>query len=264
MQTVYADVLIILNIYVNFFLLRTTARVTHSPLRTFRCIAASVYGSLFSLTILLPSLGTPLNIAIKAVAAVTVVLAGFGFHGMKRLIADTFAFFVSNFILAGTVYAVYSWFRPDFMRFNNTYFYIDFSLIILIITTSAMYLAVCIVRYFLDRDISGDYRIIIKYGRHIVSIKGIPDTGNVLTDCFTGCPVVICDKEKFGNISEFPKRIRLIPFTTVSDSGLIPVFRPDEVLIENLTDHSRKKADVLVGLGNNTDNAVFDPKILKI
>ena len=85
MQTVYADVLIILNIYVNFFLLRTTARVTHSPLRTFRCIAASVYGSLFSLTILLPSLGTPINIAIKAAAAVTVVLAGFGFHGMKRL-----------------------------------------------------------------------------------------------------------------------------------------------------------------------------------
>ena len=73
MQTVYADVLIILNIYVNFFLLRTTARVTHSPLRTFRCIAASVYGSLFSLTILLPSLGTPLNIAIKVAAAVPAV-----------------------------------------------------------------------------------------------------------------------------------------------------------------------------------------------
>ncbi|MBR1824331.1 MAG: sigma-E processing peptidase SpoIIGA [Ruminococcus sp.] len=264
MQIIYADVLIILNIYVNFFLLRTTARVTHSPLRNFRCIAASVYGSLFSLTILLPSLGAALNIAIKAAAAVTVVLFGFGFHGLKRLLTDTAAFFASNFVLAGAVYAVYSWFKPDFIRFNNTYFYIDFSLLILIFTTSAMYLAVCIARLFIDREIGGDYMITVRYGRNTARFRGLPDTGNVLTDFFTGCPVIICDKSKFADISEFPKRIRLIPFSTVSESGLLPVFRPDEVMIENTADHSRKRADVLIGLGKNIDNAVFDPKILKL
>ena len=189
MQVIYADVLIILNIYVNFFLLRTTARVTHSPLGTFRCIAASVYGSIFSLMILLPNLGVLPNMAIKAAAAVTVVLVGFGFHGYKRLLADTCAFFGANFVLAGAVYAVYSWLRPDFIKFNNTYFYIDFSLLILILTTSAMYLIVCMIRFFTDRKIDGDYRITVRYGKHTVLLKGLADTGNVLTDYFTGCPV---------------------------------------------------------------------------
>lgn len=39
METIYIDVLIILNIYVNFFLLRITAGVTHSPLKNSRCAA---------------------------------------------------------------------------------------------------------------------------------------------------------------------------------------------------------------------------------
>ena len=262
MQTVYADVLIILNIYVNFFLLRTTARLTHSPLRTVRCIAASVYGSLFSLTILLPPLGTLLNTAIKSAAAVTVVLAGFGFNGWKRLLADTCAFFGTNFLMAGAVYAVYSWFRPDFIRFNNTYFYIDFSLLILVFTTSAMYLIVCIVRFFADRSIGGEYRVTVRYGKKTVTMKGLADTGNVLTDCFTGCPVVICDKTKFDGY--VPKGLRFIPFSTVSEYGLMAVFRADEVIIENTAAHSRKRADVLIGLGDSRGEAVFNPKLLKI
>lgn len=263
-QTIYADVLIILNIYVNFFLLRTTARVNHSPLRNCRCIAASVYGSIFSLMILLPDMGALLNMLIKATAAITIVFVGFGFHGWKRFIADTIAFFASNFILAGSVYAVYSWLKPDFVHFNNTYFYIDFSLIILIITTSVMYIIVCIARFLVDRNISGDYKVTVRYGKNIITFKGFADTGNVLTDCFTGCPVIICNKSGFADISHIKHKIRLIPFSVVSGSSLMPVFRPDEVIIKNVSDNTHKRVDVLIGLGENSNEAVFNPKILKI
>lgn len=55
MKSIYLDVLIVLNIYVNYFLLRATAKFTHTPLKTIRCIISSAIGSLFSLTILLPA-----------------------------------------------------------------------------------------------------------------------------------------------------------------------------------------------------------------
>ena len=48
MKSIYLDVLIVLNIYVNYFLLRATAKFTHTPLKTIRCIISSVIGSLFS------------------------------------------------------------------------------------------------------------------------------------------------------------------------------------------------------------------------
>ena len=38
MKSIYLDVLIVLNIYVNYFLLRATAKFTHTPLKTIRCI----------------------------------------------------------------------------------------------------------------------------------------------------------------------------------------------------------------------------------
>ena len=269
MITIYADVLIILNIYVNFFLLRTTAKITHSPLKNIRCAAASLYGSLFSLTIFLPELPPYVNIAVKLIAAVTVVAAAFGIENIRRTVINTASFFTANFVLAGAVYGIYTWFEPDFVHFNNTYFYIDFSLLILIISTALMYLAVHFFRMIFDRDTIGDYMIIIRCGKKLVTVRGLADTGNVLTDFFTGCPVIICDSELYTTITgqnisynSLPKGYRVLPCSTVSENGLIPIFRPDEILIVNKTDKTRKKVDALVGFGNTSGDAVFNPKLL--
>ena len=271
-MTIYADVLIILNIYVNFFLLRTTSRITHSPLKNIRCTAASVYGSIFSLLIVFPEISTLLNCIIKSCAAVTIVMLAFGIHDIRRLVINTVIFFTANFVLAGLVYSIYTWLKPDFVHFNNTYFYIDFSLLILILTTCAMYIAVCIFRRFSDNtpEYCGMYRVIIRFGKKITAVDGLADTGNALTDFFTGSPVIICSEQQFEEItgSEYnakhlPKGFRLLPCSTVSEDGLIAVFKPDEIVIENTASGVRKTVDALIGFGRNNGDAVFNPKMLK-
>ena len=102
MQTIYVDVLIILNIYVNFFLLKITSGITSSHMTTKRCMIASVYGSFFSLLILCPSLNSFAVTSIKVAAAFTIVLIAFGFFGWNRFIKNTVAFFTSNFIFFET------------------------------------------------------------------------------------------------------------------------------------------------------------------
>lgn len=273
MTTIYADVLIVLNIYVNFFLLRITAALTHSPLKTGRCIAASAYGSIFSLMILLPDISSVLNILIKLAAAVTIVAAAFGIKSRKRLLINTAAFFTANFILAGIVYAVYSWLRPQFMHFGNTYFYVDFSLAVLIVTTAASYFAVRAARTFLDKtpEDCGMCSVTVKYKGRCTHISGLADTGNALVDLFTGSPVIICDislaEEITGasvDISALPRGFRLLPCTTVSESGMIPVFRPDEILIEDKRSGEAKKVDALIGFGTGCGEAIYNPKLIKI
>lgn len=274
MYTIYIDVLIILNIYVNFFLLRTTAKITHSPLKISRCIAASAYGSIFSLIILFPSVGIPLSMAVKLFAAVTIVIAAFGTGGKIRLLLNTLVFFSVNFIFAGVIYAVYSWLRPEFMHFNNTYFYIDFSLAVLVGTTAALYLCVCLIRFAFDRIPSGSgyYKIIIRYRDKIISLSGLADTGNALVDFFSGRPVIICGKNKLTEITgsdvpesgSFPKGFRLIPCSTVSSGGLIPVFRPDEVIIFDGKNGMRKSVEAMIGFGESSQEAIFNPKLLKL
>ncbi|MCR4796146.1 MAG: sigma-E processing peptidase SpoIIGA [Ruminococcus sp.] len=270
METIYVDVLLVLNIYVNYFLLRITAGLTHSPLRTGRCIAASLYGSIFSLTILLPNLGSIAALLIKTAAAVSIVALSFGLHGRKRLVINTLAFFAANFVLAGTVYGVYSVFEPRFMHFCNGCFYIDFSLLILILTTAVLYVAVRFLRIWLDRTPDGSYRVLIREGGKVIAVNGLADTGNGLVDFFSGTPVIICAAEYFNeltgrelNIDRLPRGFRLLPCTAVSGNGLIPVFRPDEVII-SCTDGERKPVDAVIGFGECGGKAVFNPKLLKI
>ncbi|WP_297958355.1 sigma-E processing peptidase SpoIIGA [uncultured Ruminococcus sp.] len=271
METIYVDVLIVLNIYVNFFLLRITAGLTHSPLKNGRCAAASVYGSLFSLTILLPQLGAPLSLTIKLAAAVSIVAAAFGYHGFRRLMINTAAFFGANFVLAGAVYGAYSLLEPQFIHFNNACFYIDFSLLILIITTAVMYFALRVLRLIWDRAPADGYSVIIRKGGRTISLNGLADTGNCLVDFFTGSPVLICPEDSFAQLTgahldrdSLPRGFRLLPCSTVSGEGLIPVFRPDEVLISCGEKGGRKKVDAVVGFGECGGKAVFNPKLLKI
>lgn len=60
MQVIYVDVLLFFNFCVNYFLLRGTAFLTHTPCRIPRCLLSALLGSFSALVILLtaPALGS--------------------------------------------------------------------------------------------------------------------------------------------------------------------------------------------------------------
>ena len=76
-------------------------------------------------------------------------------------------------------------------------------------------------------------------------LKGFTDTGNSLTEPFSGGPVAVCTKVSLQKI--LPREIKmsiadpemsmtngmkLVPCKTVSGSMLIPAFRPEKVILE--------------------------------
>lgn len=275
MQTIYADVLIVLNIYVNFILVLASSRITRSKVSNKRGIISAVYGSFYSLMILLPELDILLNMLIKIFAGATIVLIAFGFGNSKRFFINTVCFFTVNFVFGGVIFALYIWLEPSFIHFNNTYFYVDFSLLLLIFVTAFLYTVLSIFRYFFDRNmlLSDDYRIIVKYKGNTAVLDGFADTGNSLVDFFSGKPVVICSREELSEIINIPdnpeeclkiKGFRLIPYSTVSGEGMIPVFTPDEVTIISKNTDCHKKADVMIGIRDIDKKAIFNPNLLKL
>ncbi len=273
MKTIYLDVLIVLNIYVNFFLLKATAKFTHTLLKTSRCIFASVTGSLFSLTIILPSGSFLLSLIIKLTAAAVITFTAFGKRDIRGFLRLLLYFYIINFIFAGAVLLLYMIFKPSFMAFNNSYFYVDFSLLSLVVFTAAAYGVIYLMRCFMDKktDCSKKYRVSVTYRGKTVTLDGIADTGNNLTDVFTGRPVVICPQSAFG-FESLPLKepellyseygFRLIPYSTISESGLIPVFEPQSLIITETESGISQSKDVLVGLAGRDTKIIFDPKIL--
>lgn len=274
MITIYLDVLIVLNIYVNFFLLKATARFTHVSLKISRCVVSSVVGSFFSLTILMPIKNFFLTLLIKLAAAAVITAITFGIKDRKNFIKLLIYFYIINFIFAGIIGFLYTTFSPSFMAFNNSYFYVDFSLISLVVFTAIAYFGVALVRRLMDRrsDTSKKYDIYIKYKEKEIRLEALADTGNSLTDSFTGKPVVICRQNAFGFDEDFsfmnPQEIfetygfRMLPYSTIGNAGLIPVFSPDEIVITEKEFQRRFKTDALIGLVNRDTPAIFNPKLL--
>ena len=183
-----------------------------------------------------------------------------------------FYFYVINFIFAGIILLLYNIFEPSFMVCDNFGIYIDFSLLSLVVFTAFAYFTVRLLRYFTDKkgSTSDKYTINITYKGRFVKLEGLADTGNLLTDAFSGKPVMICPKILFGYeeneltdpISAFEKYgLRCIPCTTVSGSGMLPLIVPESVMIVS-ENGSKKKADALIGLSDKTDKGIFNPILL--
>ena len=78
-MVVYADILILVNFIVDYFLIKLTACITKSYIKIFRMVIAAFIGSIFSLYIFLPPLNPFLEILLKLVTSAVMVCIGFGF-----------------------------------------------------------------------------------------------------------------------------------------------------------------------------------------
>ncbi len=113
MQTIYLDVLLVQSLYVNYFLLRATARITHAKLRLGRCLVAACGSSLFSLLILLPPLPAVFQLFVKLLAAAATITMAFGIR-RDAWLRQFGCFFGCNFLLAGLLLAIFSQARKGF------------------------------------------------------------------------------------------------------------------------------------------------------
>ena len=146
----------------------------------------------------------------------------------------------------------------------------DFSLLQLILFTLLAYGAMQLVQRLRNRlfPATDPYQVYIRQGEKMVLLPGLPDTGNQLTDCFSGRMVIVCSAEQLhplfppGKTIQQMKHYRILPCTTVSSSGMIPVFLPDEIVICNQATGMRRSVDAMIGIGQTQGNAVFHPKLI--
>ncbi len=271
-MTVYIDVLLAINLYINYFLIRGTALFLHRNISAKRTLAAASVGALFSLCIFLPELPFILTVLIKTISGAATAFAAFGYRGLSDFIIDILCFMVISFMYAGLMMALWSYAAPLGMYYRNGAAYFDVPMIAVAIFTAIAYAVVRFIRYLSDkRTISAEIKdITISHLSRCVTIKAIPDTGNSLCDLFSGTPVIICRMAAIDAITpenirtylsgstDVIEAIRLVPCHTVGGSALIPIFRADDILLDG------KRVDALIGVSKNElgTDCIFNPKLI--
>lgn len=255
-QTVYIDVLIAINLFVNYFLLLTVAKILNLlPIRK-RFVFASLIGSLFSLVILFPPINGFLSALVKLAMSISIVFAAFGFTSLKAFLRNTATFFGVNFLFGGVIFCLWYFVAPDGILINNNAVYLNISPMFLLIVTFVAYLIIRVMKIFTaTRELSClRYEILIQANSKTAVLRAKIDTGNTLKEPFSGLPVVVASYDSVESLvpqaikAQFPlhnksiswqgisaddglKNIRVIPFKTVSGDGLLPAFKADFIEI---------------------------------
>lgn len=238
---VYADVLIVVNIIVNYFLLRAAAAIISFDFKTVRFLAASALGGAFSLIIFVEELSPVLLTGVKFAFMLVMTVTAFGFVSLKRFVKCCAAFFAANLAFAGLMLAGCTFIFPNSVIYKNSVVYFDMDILTLTVAAVASYAVLSgISRAVRNRTPPQSvYKIRISKDGQAVEGKALFDTGNSLCDSFSGRPVVIAERSFIEALA--PKGtafeptamhgFRLIPYTSLGGSGALPAFPADSIEI---------------------------------
>jgi len=267
MHTIYIDILLCVNLVVNYLLLSAAVFYTHLDISTKRLIFGSAVGSLCSLTILIPSMPSAVNLLIKIAAGGLTVLAAFGKRNAAEFIRLYFVFLTATFFFGGIVIALWFLFTPKNLLIKNSVVYLNISPVKLIIYSVICYAAF---RFFhtltgrhQTRDSFCDLTIRNQFG--FVRVVAKIDTGNSLKEPFSQCPVIVIGRKtaeaitpkeifEYETVTTLKYRttvsnIRFVPFTSVNGGGIMPCFKAEEVYLNDI----KCRKNVYIALCNDNN-----------
>ncbi len=263
-MVVYADILMLVNFTVDYFLLRLTSRFLHKKPRLWRTLVGAAAGGVFSLYIFLPQSNFFVQIIVQIFMCAALCAIAFGFGNMKAFFRSAAVLFAVNFAYSGAMIAVWLIFKPYGMIINNSVVYFNVSPLFLILFSVIGYFIVLLLRKVLKNTFSQNIYcdVTINCKNRSLKLCGIVDSGNSLTDVFGLSQIFITEQSVVDEIlceeKANPTRFRKIPCSTVAGERLLDGYRIDEVqILYNNQKHTFKNSVLAV-----SNTALDDCKII--
>lgn len=233
MNSIYIDVLITVNIFIDYFLLILTKKIIGANVKYLRIIIGSIVGGIISLTALLPVLPFGLNILSDFIATMLLIFITFGKCEIKTYIKRVLVFFALSFAFGGLMIFIYLSFKPKGMGIYNDVVYFDISPILLIILTLVCYYILLLVKKLTKTVYKSDvHNIEIKINDKSYIFSAKLDTGCNVKEPFSGKSVIVAEKEVFEDFVPDKTKVRVIPFTSLGGSGILQGFCADSIIID--------------------------------
>lgn len=268
---VYADVLIFLNLLVNYFLLCVSGKILNYNAKTLRIILSALIGGISSLYIFFPRLNIFTETVLKIATCSVMVLICFGFKSIKSFLKSIGVLFLVTAAYGGIMFAVWLAFSPKGMVINNSVVYFNISPLMLIVCSSVAYILFSILsRIFAQASkFANKCSITVFANDKSVRLDAIIDTGNSIEDIFSNSQIIIANKQKvnylFESLDSNNSRYRLLPCSTVSGNDVLEGFRCDSaVILNNNTQTVLQKPILAISKTKLNDgyDAIINPKTL--
>lgn len=290
-MAVYADVLFLLNLIINYVLLSATEKIAKQPTSPPRKLLGAAVGAVYAVCMFFPQVEVLYTVAAKITVSFILVSLTFSVKKPKPFFKTVAVFYGASFIFGGICLGIFYFTGSGGgTLISNGIFYFNLPLRTLIISTAVAYAAINGLWHIRKRGKMRDYKKVKIYmnGRS-VSVNALVDTGNMLTDPISNLPVIIAEfeilrsllPEGFTEIYEksrsspeniladtensgFIRGMRIIPYFSLgSEVGMLIGFKPDAVKIGSIT-----STDIIIGIygkylsSEGNYNALLNPEII--
>ncbi len=243
---VYLDLVIIINFIIDCLLLISVDVLLKRNAKFKRILFAALLGSLSTFILFLIG-SSILLLLLKLLISVLMILIAFKYQSFKYFKDNLFWLYIISIILGGTIYLLNDQIAlvNSGIVFSKNGFKINLILLI-ILAPIILYKYIKYQKNF-KNNYSNYYDVDIYYMGEKISETGFLDTGNKLKDPYFGRPIILVNKELITkDVKTF-----LVPYHVLNDNGLLEVFKPEKIIVNNKT---IKK--VLVGLSDVSLNGV--------
>lgn len=242
MKVIYIDTLFIVNLAADYLLLVCSGRVCGVILRRRRYLIAAAVGSLYAVAVYLPGFGILSLPAAKL--GVGLIMAVIAFGGEVNMLRCGGVFMAVSAAFGGFMWAIeLAGGHPAFDART------------LIVSFAGCYLLLAwVMRRRVTSAALPRVHVELSLGGNKTELIALVDSGNGLVDPISDIPVMVVSPHVaaplFGVSEELLSmdavalaeassaydtlagRLRLIPYSAVGSSGLLAVFRPDEVRVD--------------------------------
>ena len=262
MPVIYIDVLFVVNLLINYILLRACCAFTNLKQNKYRIMFGAFIGACYSVLIFFPDFSALYSTICKLLISMLIVACSFPFYTFKNYLKTLLIFYMVSFGFGGCVLGVF-YFSDIGARlgavYSNGIFYFNLPWTVLALCGTMFFLAVKLFGLFSGRSYRGSSlkkRLCLSYGNNTAEITALLDTGNSLIDPITLSPVIVAEYrsikhlfnddiknglERIGHdnlswimteVSQKGLRARLIPFSSLGkENGMLIGFVPDKAEI---------------------------------
>ena len=232
MRTVYVDVLIVVNMVIDWIMLLSAGRLLKLGAKPRRVLLGGAVGSVCSLAALLPKLAPPVNLLLDIGFAALMVFTAYGRASPKSFFIRTLTLFAVSFSFCGAMIFICTVFHPSGVAVVNDVVYFNINPVVLILLTLCCFYALKLFSRITRKDLGKSICLVsVKIGGSVSEFQALADSGCHVTEPFSGNFVIIADKSCIGvPLTNFP--IRIIPYQSLGGDGILEGIIAEEASID--------------------------------
>lgn len=261
---VYADIVFIENLIINYVILYVTTLLKKIKVSYFRILLSAMCGSVYAIVSIIVSD----NIISKVILSIVMILIIYPIKDIRKFLETLAIFYLVSITTGGAAIAISYLVNGYKINTVNGATIVDFPILF---SSIGLILGIILIKITINnvkskitqKNIFYDVEVFI--GNKKTKIKALLDTGNMLKDPISQKPVIVATKrslknvipqeilediknilggDRLGDIKPFENRIKVIPFKSLgNEHGMLIGIKSNKIIVDN-----NEIKDVIIGI----------------